>query len=80
MAELDELVVAGPDPAVHRVVRWRCFDLREVIKRRFEVEFTERHVGRLLRRLKHTRLTVRPRHPKADEAAQEAFKKTSPRS
>ena len=80
MAELDELVVAGPDPAVHRVVRWRCFDLREEIKQRFEVEFTERHVGRLLRRLKLTRLTVRPRHPKADEAAQLAFKKTSPRS
>ena len=29
IAELDDLVVAGPDPAVHRVVRWRCFDLRE---------------------------------------------------
>ncbi len=80
MVELDELVVAGPDPAVHRVVRWRCFDLREVIKQRFEVEITERHVGRLLRQLKLTRLTVRPRHPEADEAAQEAFKKTSPRS
>ncbi len=80
LAELDGLVEAGPDPAVHRVVRWRCFDLREVIKQRFEVEITERHVGRLLRRLKHTRLTVRPRHPQADEDAQEAFKKTSPRS
>ena len=80
MAELDELVIAGPDPAVHRVVRWRCFDLREVIKQRFEVEITERHVGRLLRQLKLTRLTVRPRHPQADEDAQEAFKKTSPRS
>jgi transposase len=80
IAELDDLVVAGPDPAVHRVVRWRCFDLREEIKQRFEVEFSERHVGRLLTGLKLTRLTVRPRHPKADEAAQEAFKKTSPRS
>ena len=80
LAELKALVEAGPDPAVHRVVRWRCFDLRAEIKRRFEVEISERHVGRLLKRLKLTRLTVRPRHPQADEAAQQAFKKTSPRS
>jgi hypothetical protein len=31
-----------------------------------------------LKQLDFTRLSVRPRHPKADEAAQEAFKKTSP--
>ena len=66
--------------AVHGVVRWRCLDLREEIKARFGVEVSERHVGRLLKRLRFTRLTVRPRHPKADEATQLAFKKTSPRS
>ena len=49
-------------------------------KLRFEVEISERHVGRLLKRLGFTRLSVRPRHPQADEAAQQAFKKTSPRS
>jgi transposase len=27
MAELKELVVKGPDPARHRVARWRCVDL-----------------------------------------------------
>lgn len=27
-AELRALVIAGPDPAVHKVVRWRCADLR----------------------------------------------------
>jgi len=31
-----------------------------------------------LKQLEFTRLSVRPRHPKADEAAQQAFKKTSP--
>ncbi len=78
LAELAGLVEAGPDVAVHGVVRWRCVDLRAEIKRRFEVEISERHVGRILKRLRFTRLSVRPRHPRADEAAQQAFKKTSP--
>ena len=80
MAELAGLVEAGPDPARHGVVRWRCVDLQAEIKRRFGVEISERHVGRLLKRLGFSRLSVRPRHPKADAAAQRAFKKTSPRS
>lgn len=78
LAELARLVEDGPDIAVHGVVRWRCADLQAQIKQRFDVEVSERHVGRLLKRLKFTRLSVRPRHPQADEAAQEAFKKTSP--
>ena len=80
MAELAGLVEAAPDPARHGVVRWRCVDLQAEIKRRFGVEISERHVGRLLKRLGFSRLSVRPRHPKADAAAQRAFKKTSPRS
>lgn len=80
LAELKQLVEAGPDIAVHGVVRWRCVDLQGEIKRRFEVEISERQVGRLLKRLAFTRLSVRPRHPEADEAAQAAFKKTSPPS
>lgn len=78
LAELARLVEAGPDIDVHGVVRWRCVDLQAQIKQRFEVEISERHVGRLLKRLKFTRLSVRPRHIEADEAAQEAFKKTLP--
>jgi len=77
---LADLVEAGPDVAVHGVVRWRCVDLQGVIETRFGVAISERHVGRLLGRLKFTRLSVRPRHPRADEEAQRAFKKTSPRS
>ena len=45
---------------------------------RFAVTLSERQVERILKRLKFTRLSVRPRHPQADEAAQQAFKKTSP--
>ena len=78
MRKLQALVLAGPDLAEDNVVRWRCVDLRAQIKARFEVEMHERTVGKLLRRLRMTRLQPRPHHPKRDLAAQEAFKKTSP--
>jgi transposase len=78
MQTLKELVLAGPDLARDGVVRWRCVDLRAQIKTRFEVELHERTVGKLLRRLRMTRLQPRPYHPKSDLAAQEAYKKTSP--
>jgi hypothetical protein len=38
----------------------------------------ERTVGKLLARLNFSRVSVRPRHPEQDIAAQEAHKKTSP--
>jgi Winged helix-turn helix len=76
-AKLRELVIAGPDPAVHQVVRWRCRDLREEVHRRFKVDVNERTIGKWLRSLGLTRLQPRPYHPKKDPAAQEAFKKTS---
>ncbi len=75
MAELRELVVAGPDPEKHQVVRWRCVDLRAEVTRRFSVTVPERTIGKWLGKLKLTRLQPRPYHPKKDEAAQEAFKK-----
>jgi len=76
--ELARLVEAGPDRAVHGVVRWRRADLRDELKRRLGVELHERSVGRILAELGYRRLSVRPRHREADEDAQEAFKKTSP--
>ena len=78
LAELARLVEEGPDITVHGVVRWRCVDLQAQIKARFDVDLSERQVGRILGQLKFTRLSVRPRHPQTDEAAQQAFKKTSP--
>ena len=76
---LVELVEAGPDLAVHGVVRWRRVDLRDELERQFGVVLHERSVGKVLNRLGYRRLSVRPRHPEADEEAQETFKKTSPR-
>jgi transposase len=78
-AELAALVEAGPDPAQPGVVRWRRIDLRDEIERCFGVTLHERSVGKVLAKLGYRRLSVRPRHPQADEEAQAAFKKTLPR-
>jgi transposase len=77
MQELRALVIAGPDAAIHQVVRWRCVDLRAEVARRFEVTVDERTIGKWLSKLRLTRLQPRPYHPKKDPAAEEAFKKTS---
>ena len=77
MAELKALVIKGPDSEQHRVVRWRCADLREEVARRFAVEVHVSTIGKWLHKLGLTRLQPRPFHPKKDAAAQEAFKKTS---
>ena len=76
-AELATVVEQGPDPDRDGVVRWRRIDLQALIEARFAVRLHERTVGKVLRRLGFTRLSGRPRHPKADAAAQEAFKKAS---
>jgi len=78
LAELAALVEAGPDPVEDGVVRWRRVDLQKVIAHRFGVALHERSVGKVLRRMGFRRLSARPRHPKSEAAAQEAFKKTSP--
>src|SRR3954470_21042831 len=77
-AELVTAVEQGPDPDRDGVVRWRRVDLRALVETRFAVRLHERSVGKVLRRLGFARISVRPEHPKADEAAQAAFKKTSP--
>ncbi len=77
MAELKALVIKGPDLETHKVVRWRCVDLREEVARRFNVTVHESTIGKWLRQLDMTRLQPRPFHPKKDAEAEEAFKKTS---
>lgn len=77
MEQVRALVLAGPDPALDGVVRWRCVDLQAAIQRRYDVMLHERTVGKLLRRMRMTQLQPRPYHPKKDAEAQEAFKKTS---
>jgi transposase len=79
MAELRSLVVHGPDPAIHKVTRWRCTDLREEVARRFEVSVHESTIGKWLHQLGLSRVQPRPSHPQKDPDAETAFKKTSAR-
>lgn len=79
VAELVCWLEAGPDPTADGVARWRRQDLRARIAERFGVDLHERTVGKYLAALGYRRLSVRPRHPKTDPDAQEAFKKTSAR-
>jgi putative transposase len=76
--ELARIVEDGPDPETDGVVRWRRVDLQAVIAERFGVRLHERSVGKLLRRLGFAHLSVRPKHPKSQPEAQDAFKKLRP--
>jgi transposase len=77
-AELLDLVLAGPDPEIHGVVRWRCVDLQAEVLRRFSVRVEVGTIARWLHELGLTRLQPRPYHPKKDPQAEATFKKTSP--
>ena len=72
-AEVVDWIRRGPDVEVDGVVRWRRIDLAGVIKARFGVALAERTVGGLLHRLGFPHVSPRPRHPKADAAAQASF-------
>jgi transposase len=78
-AKIAGLVEAGPDPGKDGVARWRRIDLKKKIEVLFGVTLHERTVGKLLAELGYVRLSTRPQHPESDPAAQEAFKKLSPR-
>ncbi len=60
-------------------MRWRRVDLQRVIKERFGVDFHERYVGTLLRKLGFSHISARARHPAQDARIVEAYKKTSKR-
>ena len=75
---LKQIVETGPDAATDGVVRWRCVDLKRVIKQRFDIELDEVSVGRLLKKQGFSHVSARPQHPSQKADAIETFKKTSP--
>ena len=77
LAQLAQIVEAGPDRERDGVVRWRRIDLKRVIAERFGVDFHARYVGKLLHKLGFSHISARPRHPAQDERIVDAFKKTS---
>ena len=72
-AKIAGWVRVGPDLATAKIVRWCCADIQARIAEPFGVSLHERSVGKLLRRLRFSRVPVRPQHPKADLAAQASF-------
>jgi transposase len=72
---LKRLVDDGPDPETDGVVRWRCVDLKRVVRDRFGVDLSEVSLGRILKQLGFSRISARPQHPMQDPEAIEAFKK-----
>jgi transposase len=77
VAEFAQIVEAGPERETDGVVRWRRIDLKRVIAERFGVDFHERYVGTLLKKIGFSHISARPRHPAQDQRIVEAFKKTS---
>jgi len=59
------------------IVRWRRIDLQRVIAERFGVDYCERYVGTLLKKLGFSHISARPRHPGQDAEIVAAYKKTS---
>ncbi len=76
-AEVAGWVRAGPDLAKNKVRRWRwcwrCADIQARLAELFGLALHERSVGRLLRRLRFSHVSVRSQHPKADVTAQVSF-------
>jgi transposase len=77
-AEIVALVEAGPNSATDGVVRWRCIDLKALIRRRFGIDYHERTIGKLLRRLGFAHISQRPRHHAQNPEDIATFKKSFP--
>lgn len=80
LAELAAIVEAGPDREKDGVVRWRRIDLQRVVKERFGVDYCERYIGTLLKKLGFSHISARPRHPAQNGEIVDAFKKNFPRA
>lgn len=74
----DAIVESGPDLEADGVVRWRCADLQRVLADKYNVALSERSIGRILNVRGFRHMSVRPKHPKSDAAAQDLFKTALP--
>jgi transposase len=70
-----ERVDKGPDGKTDKLVRWRRVDLQEWLKSEHTINYHERSIGKILKRLGYSHVSTRPVHPENDPEAMEAFKK-----
>ena len=71
---LGEDIRRGPPPEM-KIGVWRGWALREWIRDKYGVEYSESGVYFLLHRLGFSSLMPRPRHPESDDSLQDEFKK-----
>ena len=69
-------VDAGPDAKTDKLVRWRRVDLQAWLQSEHAINYHERSIGKILKRLGYSHVSTRPVHPQNDPEAMEAFKKT----
>ena len=74
--EFCERVDAGPDAATDKLVRWRRADLQDWLQSKHAINYHERSIGKVLKRLGYSHMSTRPVHPQNDPEAMETFKKT----
>ncbi len=72
------VVICGPIPAAHGVVRWRLIDLVQWIRDEFAVSISTQTLSRALRAMGYRKLTARPRHHAQGADAIDVFRKISP--
>lgn len=72
--ELAALIAAGPDLERDGVVEYRVRHIRALALRHFGADYSRTGMQERLHRMKLAYLKPRPLHPKADPAAQEAFR------
>jgi transposase len=76
---LKDKVLAGADLERDGIVAYRILDIRAVAEREFGVRYSHAGMHRVLHAIGCAWLVPRPRHPKSEADAQEAFKKNSRR-
>lgn len=76
LEEFKQRFLTGPS-AEENLAAYRGVDARRLLAKEFGVSYSLSGVYVVLHRLNLSSLVPRPRHPKGDKAAQEAFKKTS---
>jgi transposase len=79
-AALAQMIEAGPDLALHGVVRWRLVDLCRWALAELKIVIAPQTMSRELRKMGFRKLSARPRHHEQAEGAIEDFKKVFPRS
>ena len=73
--EFCERVDTDPVADTDKLVRWRRVDLQNGRKSEHAIKYHERSIGKILKRLGYSHVSVRPVHPENDPEALEDFNK-----